>query len=31
VGWWLVIIGAGFAPLAIIGWTFEYFRGEKAI
>jgi hypothetical protein len=31
VGWWLVIIGMCLTPLAIIGWTYEYFRGEKAV
>jgi hypothetical protein len=31
VGWWLVIIGAAFAPLALIGWTYEYFRGADAV
>lgn len=31
VGWWLFIIGMGLASLAIIGWTFEYFRGENAV
>jgi uncharacterized membrane protein len=31
VGWWLVIIGMFLASLAVIGWTFEYFRGEHAV
>ncbi|MDQ3357661.1 MAG: cytochrome c oxidase subunit 4 [Actinomycetota bacterium] len=31
VGWWLVMIAAPFAAVATIGWTFEYFRGEKAV
>jgi len=31
VGWWLVIIGVCLATLAIVGWTFEYFRGERAV
>ncbi len=31
VGWWLFIIGLGFATLALIGWTFESFRGENAV
>ncbi|HZX99348.1 MAG TPA: cytochrome c oxidase subunit 4 [Dermatophilaceae bacterium] len=31
VGWWLVIIGMFLAALAVIGWTFEYFRGEHAV
>ena len=30
VGWWLFIIGAGFAVLAVIGLVFEYYRGEPA-
>lgn len=31
IGWWLVIISAPFVALATVGWTFEYFRGEKAV
>lgn len=31
VGWWLMMIGIPFAALALVGWVFEYFRGEKAI
>ena len=31
VGWWLVIIGAFLSAFAVIGWTFEYFRGEHAV
>ncbi len=31
VGWWLVIIGAFFAVPALIGWTFEYWKGEHAL
>jgi hypothetical protein len=30
VGWWLFIIGAFFAIPAVIGWTFEHYRGEYA-
>jgi hypothetical protein len=30
VGWWLFIIGGMFAIIAIIGWTFEHFKGEYA-
>ncbi|WP_295697201.1 cytochrome c oxidase subunit 4 [Lapillicoccus sp.] len=30
VGWWLFIIGAGFGVLAIVGWTFEHYKGEYA-
>ncbi len=28
--WWLVIIGMVFGFLAVIGWVFEYYRGEHA-
>jgi hypothetical protein len=31
VGWWLAIIGMFLSTLAVIGWTFEYFRGERAV
>ena len=31
VGWWLVIIGLVVGAMALIGWTFEYFRGENAV
>lgn len=31
VGWWLFAIAAPFAALAVVGWTFEYFVGEKAV
>jgi hypothetical protein len=31
VGWWLFIIATPFAVLATLGWTFEYFHGEKAV
>jgi len=31
VGWWLVIIGMCLSILAVIGWTYEYFRGEYAV
>lgn len=27
LGWWLMIIGAGFLALGIVGWVFEYYRG----
>jgi hypothetical protein len=30
VGWWLFIIGAGAAVLAVVGLVFEYYRGEPA-
>ena len=31
VGWWVFIIGAFFAVPALIGWTFEYWKGEHAL
>lgn len=31
VGWWVVIIGMPLLALAVVGWVFEYFRGEEAI
>jgi len=31
VGWWLAIIGMFLAAIAVVGWTFEYFRGEQAV
>jgi len=30
VGWWLFIIGAVFGAVALVGWTFEYFKGPHA-
>jgi cytochrome c oxidase subunit IV len=30
VGWWLVFIGVGVGALALIGWVFEFYRGEHA-
>ena len=30
IGWWLFIIGAFGAGLAVIGLVFEYYRGEPA-
>jgi hypothetical protein len=29
-GWWLFIIGAGAGSIALIGWVFEFYRGEHA-
>jgi hypothetical protein len=29
-GWWLFLIGAGFGSMALIGWVFEFYRGEHA-
>lgn len=31
VGWWVVVIGMFLSTFAVIGWTFEYFRGEQAV
>ena len=31
VGWWLFIIGAAFGVVALVGWTFEYFKGPHAV
>ena len=31
VGWWLFIIGAFFAVPSLVGWTFEYWKGEHAL
>ena len=28
--WWLTIIGGVFGMITIIGWVFEYYRGEHA-
>ena len=30
-GWWLFIIGAFFAIPALVGWTFEYWKGQTAL
>lgn len=30
IGWWLFIIGAGFTLTAVIGFVFEYYRGNFA-
>lgn len=29
-GWWLFLIGAGIAAIALVGWVFEFYRGEHA-
>lgn len=29
-GWWLFIIGLGALSIALIGWVFEFYRGEHA-
>lgn len=31
IGWWLFIVALPFVILATLGWTFEFFRGAKAI
>ena len=31
VGWWLFICAAPFLVVCVLGWTFEFFRGEKAV
>jgi hypothetical protein len=31
VGWWLFIIGAACGVVALVGWTFEYFKGPHAV
>lgn len=28
VGWWILFIGAGLALVALVGWVFEYSRGD---
>jgi hypothetical protein len=28
VGWWIFAIGASVAIIALVGWTFEYYRGN---
>lgn len=30
VGWWLSVIGLAFGALALVGWVFEYYRGQHA-
>jgi len=29
-GWWLALLGVGAGSAALIGWVFEYYRGEHA-
>ena len=29
-GWWLSFIGVGAGSVALIGWVFEFYRGEHA-
>lgn len=30
MGWWIFFIGAGLGVVALIGWVFEYSRGDHA-
>ncbi|NYE94401.1 preprotein translocase subunit Sss1 [Psychromicrobium silvestre] len=30
VGWWIVFIAAGMAVVGLVGWVFEYSRGDHA-
>ncbi|WP_285724512.1 cytochrome c oxidase subunit 4 [Psychromicrobium xiongbiense] len=30
VGWWIVFIAAGLAAIGLVGWVFEYSRGDHA-
>jgi hypothetical protein len=30
VGWWLVYVGAAFGMVALVGWVFEFSRGQHA-
>lgn len=30
VGWWVMYIGAGMAAIALVGWVYEYSRGDHA-
>jgi len=29
-GWWISAMGAGFGVIALVGWVYEYYRGEHA-
>jgi hypothetical protein len=29
-GWWILFIGAGIGLVALVGWVFEYSRGDHA-
>lgn len=31
VGWWIFVIGVIFGVLSLLGWTYEYFRGDIGI
>ncbi|MDJ0313440.1 cytochrome c oxidase subunit 4 [Arthrobacter sp. H35-D1] len=30
VGWWIFLVGAGLAVIGLIGWVYEYSRGDHA-
>jgi hypothetical protein len=30
VGWWILFLGAGLGVIALIGWVYEYSRGDHA-
>jgi hypothetical protein len=30
IGWWLMLIGAVFGAIALVGWVYEYYRGPHA-
>jgi hypothetical protein len=30
VGWWLTGIGMAFGAIALVGWVYEFYRGEHA-
>lgn len=30
VGWWVSLIGAGIGVVGLIGWVYEYYRGQHA-
>lgn len=29
--WWLFVIAVPFLIISVVGWTFEFFRGERAV
>lgn len=31
IGWWMTFIAAPFIAISVVGWVFEYFRGEHAV
>ncbi|MCH6470334.1 cytochrome c oxidase subunit 4 [Sinomonas terrae] len=30
IGWWITLVGAGIGIVALVGWVFEYSRGDHA-